>query len=201
MEVNKMRVLDKFFKATNITNPTLQDAISMALVALAILLIPLFAMLVSSEMDWDETDFIMVFILLFTAGFVYKLLSRGMKSTTYRLAIGLAIGTGFFLFMSNLAVGIVGSDDNSFNALYLLVLAVLFLGLIISRYKPLGMSWALFATALAQLAVTIFAYITGQQHAPGSSVYEIVAVNGFFLVLWLASGVLFRQAAKRSVII
>lgn len=195
-----MRLLDNFFKATKITNPTLQDAISMALLAMAILLIPLFAMLVSSEMDWDVNDFIVFFILLFISGFVYKLLSRGMKSITYRLAIGLAIATGFFLFMSNLAVGIVGSEDNLFNALYLLVLAVLFLGLVISRYKPLGMSWAMFATAIAQLAVTAFALITGQQNAPGSSVYEIVAFNGFFLVLWLASGVLFRQEAKSVIV-
>lgn len=196
-----MRILANFFKTAKITNPTLQDAITMALIASLVLIIPLFAMLVTSEMDWDETDFILVWILVFIAGFVYKLLTRNIKGGLYRAAVGLAVGTGFFLFFSNAAVGIVGSDDNPFNALYIGVLGVLFLGMIISRYKPLGMSWAMFATACSQLLITIYAFITGQQHAPGSSIYEIVAVNGFFIILWLASGLFFRQAARRSVIV
>ena len=49
--------------------------------------------------------------------------------------------------------------------------------------------------ALAQASI-IIALIFGINHYPESSVLEILAVNGFFMMGWVVSGLLFRWAAE-----
>jgi hypothetical protein len=53
----------------------------------------------------------------------------------------------------NLAVGIIGSEDNPANLMYGGVLAVGIIGAIIARFEPHGMARALVATTLATSAV------------------------------------------------
>jgi hypothetical protein len=45
--------------------------------------------------------------------------------------------------------------------------------------------------------VTVIALIAGKQHAPGSSVPELVGLNGFFVALFIASAWLFQHAARK----
>ena len=49
--------------------------------------------------------------------------------------------------------------------------------------------------ALAQASI-IIALIFGINHYPESSVVEIFAVNGFFVMGWVVSGLLLRWAAE-----
>ena len=78
--------------------------------------------------------------------------------------------------------------------MYVGVLAVGFIGAIAGRLQSNGMARALFATALAQMLTVVIALIAGLQRTSGSSVFEILSVNGFFTVLWVASALLFRYA-------
>ena len=75
--------------------------------------------------------------------------------------------------------------------MYLGVLAVLVLGALIAQLRPRGMMLALFATALAQVLVTVIALIT----QPDLAVPGILAPNAMFVVLWVGSALLFRRAA------
>jgi hypothetical protein len=50
----------------------------------------------------------------------------------------------------NLAVGVIGTEDDPANLMYVGVLAVGIIGAIIARFRPHGMARTLFATALAQ---------------------------------------------------
>ena len=61
----------------------------------------------------------------------------------------------------NLAVGIIGTEDNPANLMYGGVLAVGIVGAIIARFQPHGMARALVATALAQALVAVIALIAG----------------------------------------
>lgn len=79
--------------------------------------------------------------------------------------------------------------------MYVGVLAVAILGAITARFRPEGMARALLATALVQALVAGIALIAGQHEAPGSSVSEILALNGFFAALFVGSALLFRHAA------
>ena len=95
-------------------------------------------------------------------------------------------GAALLLVWANLAVGIIGEPGNPANLLYFGVLAVLVIGPSIARLEPRAMSLVLFATAGAQALVAVIALVAGQ---PVKGPVDL-----FFIGLWVASGLLFRQA-------
>lgn len=115
----------------------------------------------------------------------------------YRTAVGLAVATALVLLWVNGAVGVIGSENNDANLMYFAVLAVGFIGAVVARFQPRGMSLALFATALAQALVTLVAII-GRLGFPASGPLELVLLNGFFITLWVVSACLFRQTARTA---
>ena len=60
------------------------------------------------------------------------------------------------------------------------------------------MARALLATALAQGLVAVIALLAGEHHSSGSSVSEILMLNGFFVVLFVGSALLFLYAARKD---
>ena len=114
---------------------------------------------------------------------------------TQKAAVGVALAGTFLLVWVNGAVGLIGSEGNDANLMYFGVLAVGIVGAIIARFQPHGMARALFATALAQALVAMIALIAGWG-SPGSGAFEIVALNGFFVALFVGSALLFREAAR-----
>jgi hypothetical protein len=112
------------------------------------------------------------------------------KGNTYRIAVGVALAAAVILVWLSLGVGIIGRDGDPANAMYFGVLAVGIVGAVIARFRPRGMARALFATALAQT----IALIAGLGY-PWSGPLELTILNGFFVVLFIASGWLFRRAA------
>ena len=166
-----------------------KNMLRMALAVALILLAPWVAMQFTDEVNWGLADFAAAGALLFGAGLAYELLSRKGTTLTYRAAVGLALAAALLLVWMNLAVGVIGSEDNPANWMYVGVLAVGMIGALMARFQPRGMARALFATALAQALVTVIALIVEQD-----AVFEIVMLNGFFVALWVASAVLFRRA-------
>jgi len=169
-----------------------------AFVTGVILLIPLVAMQFTGEVDWDLADFIVMGTLIFGTGLTYRLVTGKCGEIEYRVAIGFALATGFFLIWANLAVGIIGSENNPINLLYFGVIAVGIIGAFISRFQSHKMAFVMFALALAVALVAISALITGMHRLPDSSVFEILVVNGFFMVLFTISALLFRHAAQEQ---
>lgn len=115
---------------------------------------------------------------------------------TYKAALILAMGTGLFLIWSALAMGVNGREGDPFERIYLGVLAVGIVGAIASRFQPRGMAGALIATAVAQTLVVVIALVLGKQDEGATSVLEIVAVNGFFILMFLLSGWLFQRSTS-----
>jgi hypothetical protein len=74
------------------------------------------------------------------------------------------------------------------------VLAVGIIGAIVARFRPHGMARALFATALAQASVAVIVLIF--ELGSGNPPLEILALNGFFVGLFVGSAWLFREAAR-----
>lgn len=176
----------------------LRSALIVAVIAALLLLIPLTAMLISSEAKWSLFDFIAAWTLLFGAGFSYKLAVRMLGGRSYRLAVGTAVGTGLFLIWSNLAVGIIGSENNPANLMYFGVLAVGIIGVVIVRFQPERMEYVMAATAVAQMLVALIVLLAGPRLTQNSPVTEILAVNGFFAALWALSALFFRYARSRQ---
>jgi hypothetical protein len=54
---------------------------------------------------------------------------------------------------------------------------------------------ALYATAIAQSAVTVVAIILEWGY-PYSKALELLGINGFFIALWVGSAILFRASQE-----
>jgi hypothetical protein len=177
-----------------------KNIIRIALATAFILLIPLAAMQFSDEVDWNRFDFVVAGALLFGSGLAFELVARKSGDTAYRAAVGVAVATALLLAWINLAVGIIGSEDNPANLMYFAVLFVGILGAGMARLRPRGMARAMFATAIALALVPVIALAVGksQAHAlqepPG--VWGVLALNAFFVMLFVVSALLFRRSAQ-----
>jgi hypothetical protein len=175
-----------------------RSAVGIALAAALILLLPLLAMQITDEVVWDLADFAVAGALLVGTGLMYVLATRKAGNIAYRAAVGVALAAALLLVWINLAVGIIGTEDNPANLMYIGVLAVGIIGALIARFQPRGMARALFATALAQALVTVIALIAGKHRAPISSVAEILGLNGIFVALFVGSALLCRHATREQ---
>lgn len=170
-------------------------AVRPVLVAASVLALPLLAMQVTNEVAWDGKDFVVAGALLVGAGLVYELTTRWAGSIAYRAAVCVAIAATLLLAWLNLAVGVIGTEDDPANSMYVGVLVVGIVGSVIARLRPSGMSRAMFTTAFAQSLVAAISLIFGLG-SPGSLPAEILALNGFFVVLFVSSALLFRHAGR-----
>jgi hypothetical protein len=158
--------------------------------AALLLLLPLLAMRFTDEVDWDLADFAIFGAMLAGACGTYELAARMTGNNAYRAAVGVALAAAFILIWMNLAVGIIGNEDNPANLMYGGVLAVGIIGAVIARFRPHGMARALVATALAQASVAVIALIAGSGNT--------LILTGVFVALWLTSARLFRKAAREQ---
>lgn len=120
-----------------------------------------------------------------------------MRDHKYRFAFGVALAAAFVLAWLSLGVGVIGKDGDPANLMYFGVLAVGTIGAVIARFRPHGMARALLATALAQALVAVLALVLGLG-LPWSPPVEILALNGFFVALFLGSAWLFQNAAREQ---
>jgi hypothetical protein len=160
------------------------------------LLLPLLAMQFSDEVRWDAADFLLLGAMLAAAGGAWELAARMTGSRAYRAGAGLALAAAFALVWINLAVGIIGSEDNPANLIYGAVLAAALLGAVAARFRAAGMARAMAATALVQALAAPVAVAAGLGPMPAGAASELAALNGAFALLWLGSGWLFRKAAR-----
>lgn len=158
-----------------------------------LLALPAVAMLFTDEVQWDETDFLVMGILLGSVGVGGELAARMSTNLAYRLGFALALVAGFLLLWLNLAVGIIGDDDNPANGMYGAVLLIAFCGAFIAMFRAEGMGWTMVATAVAQCLVPFIAEFRGFGGGP-----KVLFLTVFFAGMWLAASVLFRHAAREA---
>lgn len=178
-------------------NMTLQKRIARLLLATAgLLLVPLVAMQFTKEVAWTQLDFATMGLLVFGAGLAYELVARPGSTGAYRVAAGLALATAFLLVWLNLAVGLIGTEHNFANLLYGGVLATGAGGALLAHCRARGMAYALFATALAQVAVPGLVLLSWPTLlASANEARTIAGVTGLFVVLWVGAGLLFWRAS------
>jgi uncharacterized membrane protein YoaK (UPF0700 family) len=117
------------------------------------------------------------------------------KNRAYRSAVAVALAAAVILAWLSLGVGVIGDDGDPANLMYFAVLAIGIIGAAIARFQPHGMARALIATAIAQALVAVIALIAGLGY-PASPPLEILILNGFFVALFVASALLFRNSAR-----
>lgn len=158
---------------------------------IALLLLPLIAMQFTAEVNWTGFDFVVAGILLGGTALLIELGCRFSRSGAGRAGWAVAVITSLLLIWINLAVGIIGSEDNPANMLYLAVLASVPLGGLLVRFKARGMSYVLVFTAGLQIAVEVVIQVAGLGAAP--------VINVAFAILWLLAAGLLRNAGTTLV--
>jgi hypothetical protein len=177
---------------------TKNSILPVLLVPTCILTIPAAAMLFRVEgWAWDASDFMVMWTLIASVIFTYKLVTGKAARGAYRMAAGLALTTGLVLIWINGAVGLIGSEDNPANLLFAGVLAIGVVGAVIARLEPLGLAWTLFVMTFAQLLVPLVALMVWPANfSPG--VLPVFVLNGAFVVLFAVSALLFWHAGRRQ---
>jgi hypothetical protein len=163
-------------------------------VVAGLLLLPLVAMQFTDEVDWSGGDFLAAALLLGGTGLLIEVAVRQSQDLAYRLASAGALLTALLLLWVNLAVGVIGAEDNPANAWYLAIYVVGILGAAVSRLRAKGLAVTMAAMALTQAGITALA-IARDAGGEWAGPAELLFANGFFIVLWGISAVLFALAA------
>ncbi|MCL5050143.1 MAG: hypothetical protein M1473_06395 [Firmicutes bacterium] len=160
---------------------------------LALLVTPAIAMRFSDEVQWTAFDFIVAAVLLGGTGLLIELGARLSTNIAYRVGMTIAVLNCLLIVWLNLAVGIIGNEENPANAMYLSVLGLVAVGSIVVRAKANAMSWLMIATAITQLCISLAAVLL---EIP-ADLQPAFFLNSAFAILWLIAAGLFKVASGR----
>lgn len=115
----------------------------------------------------------------------------------YRLGAAVAVGASLLQVWMNLAVGIVGSEDNPVNQGFFLVVATAACCAFTARFRADGMARAMLAVAGMQTLLGLaIATAPSTTLADPKGPAGVLVLSGGFVALWLVSAGLFRRSAR-----
>ena len=157
--------------------------------AAALLLVPLLAMrfVPGLGFNWTLSDFVFAALLMGGVGLAFELAVRVSPSWSYRAGAALGLAAGFLLIWANGAVGYIGSEDNPYNLVFFIVIAIAFAGALVSGFRARGMAWTMAAAGAAHA----LAGFDGAAEDP-----RTVPITIAFVGMWLGSARLFQIAAR-----
>ncbi len=164
-------------------------------IAGVILLIPVSIQLIYGNFGWSPADFVFVAAILFVSCFIFDLSARYSANFSYLAGVAGGLAASFGLFVVNGAVGLVGSEDESHNLLFLFVPLIAMVGAIISRGRALGMSCVMFAAAIAHIMISVGLLIQAGGKSDGDRNMEIIGLI-VFAVVWVASAWFFYRSTS-----
>ena len=123
------------------------------------------------------------------------LISRVPANRYYKYGMAIGMVTGFLLFWVNGAVGIIGSENNDANMMYLMVLLLAFLASIAVGFKAAHMMWVMRVSAVAFVVIAVLALVFDMGVSGPVWPWDVVWITVFFMTLLLFAGWLFQQAA------
>ena len=135
--------------------------------------------------NWSPMDFAVMGVLILGSGLLFEYASSRGGGVAHKTAVGIAVLAGLGLIWVNLAVGMMDVENG--NLMYVLVLFVALVGAAIGRFEPREASIAMFATAGAHTIAAAIALI--------ANLGPTIPADAFFVLGWVASGLLFRQAS------
>lgn len=164
----------------------------------ALLCVPAIAMrFPGSGFDWTASDFVVMGTLFAAILGTYELLSSRAPGLTYRAASGLTALGLFLLIWMNMAVGVIGTEQNGANAMFAAVIAIIAGGGLFARFRPRGMRLVLFAAAAAQAAIGLIAVAGNMGHEDPNWPRDVIFLTLFYTGLWTVAGTLFGLPGDR----
>lgn len=158
--------------------------------AAALLALPAIAMQFTSEVDWTGSDFVVAGLLLVATGLAAEFALRMARAWPDLLGFGLAIATAFLTVWANLAVGIIGAEDEPINIGFFAVLACGLLAAAAFRFRRRASSAIAGIMAASQLALGLAAMQVMPGHAIEWGVLAVLAL------LWMGVSLALRRGAR-----
>ena len=149
-----------------------------------------------NKWPWTLSDFIFAGVMFAIVGGTLELAIRASGNTSYRLGAAVAIATAFLTVWINLAVGIIGSENNPLNLMFFGVIAAAIVGAIAARFEAAGMARAMIVAAVLQGLIGVGTLITGWGASEPPGLIKLFILIEFFAATWLLSAWLFRRAAR-----
>lgn len=135
---------------------------------------------------WTASDFVLMGVMLGSVGLGIEFLVRRSGSNAFRLGSVVAVLTAFMTVWANLAVGMIGSEDNPYNLFFMAIPLLVFTAAAVVRFDPRRTAIIMVAAAVAQLGLALGGMGIDVRGARFSS---------FFAFLWLVAATLFWSAA------
>ena len=138
---------------------------------------------------WTGSDYVFAAVLFGSVGIASELIVRKSGSFAYRLGAAMAVIAAVLTIWINGAVGMIGSEDNPYNLVFLGVLIIALTGAVLSRFQAPGMMRATAVAAIAQLAAGAAGLPTDVRGA---------ILSMLFASVWVLSAAFFRNAASEN---
>ena len=118
----------------------------------------------------------------------------------YRIGVAVALAAAFVQVWMNLAVGIVGSEDNPVNLGFFMVVATAAACAFTARLRADLMARAMLAVAGVQalLAVVVATAPSTARDDPMGPM-GVLALSGLFAALWLVSAAFFHRSGRQII--
>ena len=158
-------------------------------IAGGLVLMPLVAMQFTREVNWTFSDFIFAAVLIGGVGALYEFTLRRSASWAYSGGVAAALAATFMIIWVNGAVGMVGSEDNPYNLVFLGVIVLALSGSVVARFRASGMALALAVAAVAHAIAGMAGTVSDLRGGLFST--------GFALI-WLLSAALFHHAGQHE---
>ena len=117
----------------------------------------------------------------------------GSGRNAYWIAVGVAVFVSLFQMWINLAVGIVGNEDNPSNQGFFGVVVTAIACAFVARGRAGEMARAMLAVAGVQ---AFLALMLATAPSNARDVQPIIVLSGAFVVAWLISAALFWRSAR-----
>ena len=167
-------------------------------VAGTLLAISAVAMQVTDEVHWTVSDFVFAGVMIIGTGLLYEGVTKHSDSLAYRAGAVVALAAAFLLIWINLAVGIIGSEDDPHNAAYFGEVLLAAATAVSAALRPTGMTRAMLATGGFQLLITALAVYDGWGASEPPGATGVLVLNLGFVGMWLLSAGLFWKSVRQE---
>jgi len=117
----------------------------------------------------------------------------------YRLGAAVALGASLLQVWMNLAVGIVGREDNPVNLGFYLIVLTAAACAFTARLRADGMARAMLAVAAVQtLLALVIATAPSTVRDDAKGPLGVLVLSGGFVALWLLAAALFHKSARQA---
>lgn len=155
--------------------------------AVAIMLAALVASRTVDGFNWTPGDFLGAAVILAAVCLAWELAVRQLRGASGHAGAALGILGALLIVWINLAVGIIGAEDNRANLIFFAVVGAGGLAALAVRFRPIGMARVMGALTTAQVLLAAGLLAARLPHA--------AALTLLIGALWGGSALLYRRAA------